>query len=154
MTGRQHVGRLAVLAVCVAVLNHGCIEFLQLIQGTLPPFPNGSPPEHDGDGGTNGTDGDESLAVRLVVSNPNPQVSDSFVEEVFLQCEVISGNAAGLTYQFQDPTGRLDVDQVLGTASFIPDASDVGQTFVFTCTATSEGGASAVSGEQIVIPTA
>jgi hypothetical protein len=143
------------LAMLVA-LSGGCIELQQALEGVIRNATGGRPPSNGGNGGDDGSDGADNGSipvVRLIVSNPNPRVSDGLSEEVILTCEMIGGDADAVTFEFQGPVGRLLVDPGAGSASLIVDESDVGQELIVTCTATNAAGTSELSNEQVIIPT-
>lgn len=92
--------------------------------------------------------GDGTLIVTLEASNTSPNVG----EAVILTCVVFGVGAQGATREFAGSIDRLDIDELSGTATFIPDASDLGTALAFTCTATGTDGTSFTSNEVLVIP--
>lgn len=110
--------------------------------GTEPPF------NLDDDGTVDDAEGNVPVVI-LSVSNPTPQLN----EEVLLICSIVSGDTAGVTFEFQ-PTGSLSfVDRRAGTAILIVEQTDIGVALTFTCTATGDAGTSAPSRAQVITPT-
>ncbi len=139
--------RIAFWPLAFLLASTACIELQFLISGGGLPS-NGV----DGDGPPDGNDNDnangEELEVALSVSNPTPQVN----EEVFLTCEVVSGDAEGVFFDFQPASARLVIDATQGIASFIVLETDVGQAFTFTCTAENALGETATSAPRTITP--
>ncbi len=141
--------RLVMLVAVIVTLAGGCIDLQLALQGAIQDLA-GEPPPTDGqnEGSEPSVDGSVP-AVTLRVSNPSPQLN----EEVLLTCSIISGDTAGVTFDFQPADGRLFVDHQAGTATFIVEQADSGAAFTFTCTATNQNGTSEPSDEQVIIPT-
>ena len=141
-------GRL--FAVLLLLPAPGCIEIQDALEGSLSDVLGLAA----GPGGVEPTDEspDDSVGavprVRLSVSNRTP----GFNEAVRLTCSVIGGSSPADTFDFQ-PAGRLIVDRVAGTATFIVLETDVGVAATFTCTGTNGEGTSQPSDSLVFIPT-
>jgi len=143
--------RVAFLALAFAAVASGCVEICAALNGGF----EGCIPGDD-DGGTadgsitppNEDDSADLPRVALSVSNTSPAVN----EEVLLTCTLTAGDSTSLRFGFQPSLGRLAVDRVRGTASFVVTAADVGAAFEFTCTAANEAGTSEPSNSVLVLP--
>jgi len=128
----------AVLLTSFLGLAGGCIGL-----GVTGPI-DGTPP--DGNGVDPGDDV-AHLAVTLLVSNPTPRPNES----VRLTCSLVNVGGASVSFNFQPQDGRLIVDPVAGTASFIVQESDVGAALTYTCTASDENRVGEPSNSQTII---
>jgi hypothetical protein len=142
--------RLLSLILVIGALATGCIELRAALQGALDGTGrDGAPINDSGDEPPDDDAVGDVPAVMLIVSNPTPVIN----EEVLLSCLVTNDVSGPVSFDFQPASGRLFIDPQRGTASFFVEQSDLGATFVFTCTATNENGTSPLSNEQIVSPT-
>lgn len=141
--------RLLPYVLALGALEGGCIELQHTLQGTAQDSTGGGLSANGDDDTPDGQIDGNVPVVALSVSNPVPQVN----EQVVLTCSVVSGDAGGVTFDFQPATGRLIVNRTTGTATFIVQETDIGATFAFTCTAANEQGTSEPSREQMIIPT-
>lgn len=140
-----------ILLVGCLVTATSCIEIQQILSdqpgsgnnnsGSADTPVDSSPNDNTNSGGIIPT-------VSLTISNPTPQIN----EEVFLTCVVQTGLEANLSFAFQ-PAGRLFVNTSTGRASLIIEASDIGSSFSFTCTATNSQGTSEPSPSRLITPT-
>ncbi len=101
-----------------------------------------------GGGGSGGGGSPTPITAQLNVSNPSPGLG----EEVVLTCAVSPTPDGTLTYSFE-PMDRLSVDARRGTARFIVDATDIGPSFSFRCSATDGEALTVRSPVRSVIPT-
>ena len=95
-----------------------------------------------------------TMTLVLTVSNPNPKVDGDFTEQVTFQCEPVGGSGGVTEIVFGGDTDRLVVDYLSGSAFMILDASDVGRTLSFTCSARDSRGETLTSNEVLVTPAA
>ena len=140
---------LAASFVTAMVMAGGCIELQEALSGVVRDSPDPTPSPDNGGSEPDGEVDPTIPVVSLAVSNPTPQVN----EEVIFRCAVASGGMGNVTFDFQPRDGRLFVNSVAGTATFIVEEADVGVAFTFTCTATSEAGTSEPSNAQTIVPT-
>jgi len=143
---------LILLAISLSGSITGCLEVQQFLNGFH--ATNGNSNSSNGDPTTPNTNENSNTTgtvptVNLTVTNPSPQVN----EEVLLTCQVISGFDTTTTFQFEPIDGRLFANTATGTASLIIEASDVGRTFSFSCTATNNQGVSEPSNIILITPT-
>ncbi len=129
-------------------LTSGCIDLQLALQEVLDGHFGGRPPTNGDEEPDDPAQGDVPV-VRLGLSNSSPQVN----EEVRLTCSVVGGDAGAVLFGFQPANGRLFINRVSGTASYIVEETDIAVAFAFTCTATNEAGTSRPSNEQVIIAT-
>jgi hypothetical protein len=128
-------------------LPAGCVEL-----GIIPPPDNGGGDPPGNNNGNDNTDDENMPRVRLTASNLTPQVD----EEVTLRCVLTNEAPEPIVYEFQaagGPIGRVQVDELRGTATFIVQQPDIGVAVSVTCTGTNEFGEGPPSTAQVIVAT-
>jgi len=132
---RPHATRSILVSACVlALITTPCCVPVHIPGG------GGEPP--------GGDPTDPPFSVALEVSNPTPQAN----EEVHLRCVASGTFEPPLQYEFESTNDRLQVNRSTGTAGFIVDATDVGQSIGVSCSATDALGRTADSSGSRVTP--
>jgi hypothetical protein len=144
---RMTIVLLALCASMVAGSIGGCIEL-----GIIPPPDDGGNGSPDNNNANDNGDGEDVPRVRLSASNLTPQID----EEVTLRCIQTNDAPEATMYDFQapgGPTGRLQVDEERGFATFIVQEPDIGAAVTVTCTGTNEFGEGPPSTPQVIVAT-